>query len=253
MRFYLGTHETSWLGRSGVPLFVSAPRLRRRKRAPRAVSAWALDSGGFSELSKHGRWSVGPNQYADEVMRWADEAGSLDWAAPQDWMCEPVIRAETGLTVEAHQERTIASVLRLRELVRGTHIVPVLQGWAIPDYVACVRRYEAAGIRLQDEPVVGLGTVCRRQGTKEGAAIVRTLASAGIRLHGFGFKLTGLRAVGHLLESSDSLAWSYAARKVPPMPGHTHKSCANCMPFAMAWRGRVVTPRELPAQVELFT
>lgn len=240
MQFFLGTHETSWLARSTVPLFVSAPRLRLRKRAPRASCVWALDSGGFSELSQHGRWTVGAAQYVEEVERWSEEVGPPQWVAPQDWMCEPTIREQTGMTVEEHQARTVASVAELRERIRAVNVIPVLQGWSIADYLSCVRRYEEAGIRLQDEPIVGLGTVCRRQRTREGAAIVRVLSGAGIRLHGFGFKITGLRAVSHLLTSSDSLAWSYAARKDAPLPGCTHANCANCYKYAMKWREKVV-------------
>ena len=49
---YLGTHETSWLSRAGVPLFISHRRLERiRTSLPMAAAPWALDSGGFSEIS----------------------------------------------------------------------------------------------------------------------------------------------------------------------------------------------------------
>ena len=85
MTFYLGTHEPSWLARpefAAVPLFVSARRLRRLKRLPRAGPAgWALDSGGFSEISLYGRWQTSPEQYAREVRRWHDEVGGLAFAA----------------------------------------------------------------------------------------------------------------------------------------------------------------------------
>ena len=45
---------------------------------------------------------------------------------------------------------------------------------------------------------------------------------------------------GHALASADSLAWSYDARRRPPLPGHTHKNCANCQPYALTWRTRVL-------------
>jgi hypothetical protein len=50
------------------------------------------------------------------VRRYRDEIGSLDWAAPQDWMCEPFILAKTGLSVREHLRRTVADYLRLTEL-----------------------------------------------------------------------------------------------------------------------------------------
>lgn len=58
------------------------------------------------------------------------------------------------------------------------------------------------------------------------------------QVHGFGFKITGLQSVGNLLTSSDSLAWSYHARREPPLPECVgrHKNCANCPIFALEWR-----------------
>jgi len=39
--------------------------------------------------------------------------------------------------------------------------MPVLQGWAAPgDYCRCADLYDKAGVRLEDYPVVGLGSVC---------------------------------------------------------------------------------------------
>jgi hypothetical protein len=255
--FYLGTHQPHWLGRCDVPLFVSYTRLRGRKRLPRARCRWALDSGGFTELTRHGRWTVPASEYAKAVLRLADETGGLDWVAPQNWMCEPAIRERTGLSVEDHQTRPIASVLELRALLGPrVHVIPVLQGWLWSDYLDHVGAYTRAGFELREEPVVGLGTVCRRQGTKQAAQIVSSIAAWGIRLHGFGVKTTGLQRFGHLLASSDSMAWSYGARKRPPLPGHTHQNCANCLEYALQWRARLLAPgkqqRAHSSQSDLF-
>lgn len=50
--------------------------------------------------------------------------------------------------------------------------MPVLQGWTRGDYEQCVTLYEAAGVNLSQEPRVGVGSICRRQGTPEVAEIV---------------------------------------------------------------------------------
>ena len=60
VEFYLGTHQPGWLSWATVPLFVSDRRLRRYRRLPKARTRWALDSGGFTELSTHGSWDHGP-------------------------------------------------------------------------------------------------------------------------------------------------------------------------------------------------
>lgn len=235
MRFYLGTHRPHWLELTNVPLFVSRNTLTGRKTLPRARAQWALDSGAFTELRDHGRWRIGPAEYVAEVRRY-QQIGGLEWVAPQDWMCEPFILAKTGLTVAQHQQRTVDNFLRLRADL-GPLVIPVLQGWRWVDYHLCWDKYSRAGVDLEAEPLVGLGSVCRRQNTQEAALIVRSLAP--LKLHGFGIKLTGLEVFGHALASADSMAWSYRARNDHPMRGHTHKSCANCLEWALRWAERV--------------
>ena len=242
MLFYLGTHHPHWLSRTGVPLFVSAPALRLRKSLGRSVGRWALDSGGFTELDKHGRWTVSPWQYAMEARRWAAWAGRKpDWCAPQDWMCEERILAKTGLSVREHQERTIHSVIDLRNLEPDFLWVPVLQGWTMMDYLEHVKMYARAGIDLTREKLVGLGSVCRRQGTAMVEELIRKLCAMGLKLHGFGLKTKGLENIAGFLDSSDSLSWSFTARRRKiRLPGHPHINCANCLEYALQWRGEIM-------------
>jgi hypothetical protein len=241
MRFWLGTHEVSWLARPDAPpLFISRRRLARQKKWPRAVVAWALDSGGFTELNKFGRWQTSAAQYVAEVRRCRDEVGGMEWAAIQDWMCEPFVLAKTGLSVAEHQCRTVASYGGLLSLAPEIPWTPVLQGWEYGDYWQCLELYDRAGHDLRRLPVVGLGSVCRRQDTGMAADLIRDLKAAGIRVHGFGFKFGGVVKCAANLESADSLAWSFNARKNPPMPGCRHSSCANCFRWAVRWRDRLV-------------
>ncbi len=229
MKFFLGTHQVDWLARSTRSLFISAVRLRQRKRLPAARSTWALDSGGFSELSKFGHWRTGAKQYAQEVKLWSEKIGNLEWAAIQDHMCEPFILKKTGRSLLQHQEATVQSYLDLKSLAPEIPWAPVLQGFELGDYLRCVELYLKAGISLRAESIVGVGSICRRQGTVEAVHILTKLAGLGLKLHGFGFKSLGLRRVSHLLASSDSMAWSFHARKNPQkrLAGCTHKTCAN--------------------------
>jgi hypothetical protein len=241
MVFYLGAHQPQWLWRAGFPLFVSHRQLTQRRHLRPASCRWALDSGGFTELSMHGKWVTRADDYAAAVTTYAEQIGRLEFAAPQDWMCEPFMIERTGLSVREHQERTVASYLELRRLAPGLPFIPVLQGWHLADYLHCVSLYAAAGIDLARLPLTGLGSVCRRQSTGEIAAIVTALARLDIKLHGFGVKTGGLHQYGHLLASADSMAWSYAARRRPPLPGCTsHKNCANCLTYATRWRTRTL-------------
>lgn len=240
MRFYLGTHRPAWLGRVGVPLFVSHRTLRDYRTLPQASGPWSLDSGGFTELSTFGEWRTTADEYIVAATRYRDEIGKMDFAAPRDWMCEPWITEKTGLTVEEHQKRTVYDFLDLTSR-SDVPFIPVLQGWDEGDYMRCVEMYDAAGVDLRNYAVVGIGSVCRRQGSDEITRILARVAAAGIRLHGFGLKKGGLTSAAPFLASADSMAWSFGARYEPALPGHTHKTCANCMEFALRWRDRIIT------------
>ena len=265
MIFHLGTHEPSWLANplfADVSLFVARQRFERcKRRLPRAVGSWCLDSGGFTELQKHGRWTVTPREYVAEVRRFRDEIGGLLWAAPQDWMCEPWVLsggrppgsrecfAGTYLTVVEHLRRTVENFVELRALAPELPFIPVLQGWTLGDYLDCAELYERAGVDLREEQLVGVGTMCRRQNTIRAGMILAHLASEGLRLHGFGLKTEGIRLYGEHLASADSLAWSDHATHHPPLDGHDrpgpgrrtgHRHCNNCPEFALEWRGRVL-------------
>jgi hypothetical protein len=191
-----------------------------------------------------GRWLLSPEDYAASVSVYRDRIGLLDFAAPQDWMCEPFIIERTGLSVREHQERTVANYLELRSIAPDLPFIPVLQGWALTDYLRCADLYRQAGVDLAAAPRVGLGSVCRRQSTTEIATFISVLSDLTLSLHGFGVKIGGLSRYGHLLASADSMAWSYAARRQPPLPGCTgHKNCANCLVYATRWRDKVMACR----------
>jgi len=244
LTFYLGSHHSAWLAFADVPLFISHRRLAARRNLPRAATAWALDSGGFTELDTCGRWRVTETSYLHSIARYHHEIGRLRWCAPQDWMCEPRILARTGLTVRDHQRRTVDSVLSLRTAHPPVPVIPVLQGWTIADYLRCAELYETAGIDLRAEPIVGVGSVCRRQATREIETLVTALGpdGLGLRLHGFGVSLAGSRRYGRSLASADSLAWSYAARRQRnPLNGCRHRSCQNCYRFARAFYDRAAS------------
>lgn len=240
MKFYLGTHRPQWLWSLDIPLFVSRrtmSKLGKKWWHETPTCPWALDSGGFTELSMFGEWTMSAKEYALELRRY-ESVGKMAWAAPQDWMCEPWILNKTGLTVTEHQKKTVYNYIALKEL--GANVIPVLQGWTLDDYRRCADLYHDEGVDLRAEHTVGLGSVCRRQATDEIGEIVRWAHANDIRCHGFGVKSAGLRKYGDFLVSADSLAWSYTGRynKDPECP---KLNCANCLHFALSWREKVLS------------
>ncbi len=242
--FYLGTHEVSFLEKTDVPLFLSHLRLKGRKTFPRARGIFAVDSGGYMQLSKQGCWTFTAEEYVAKVKRYRDEIGGLQWAATMDWMCEADVLKKTGLSVPEHQARTVASYLELKELAPEIPWAPVLQGWTMGDYYDCWELYEKAGVNLRAQPIVPVGTMCRRQATIQASLTLSSLADDGLRIHALGYKTEGLRFVAKQVTSADSLAWSLNASKNWPIPGHTHKHCNNCLEWALDWRERLLSSLE---------
>jgi hypothetical protein len=155
-------------------------------------------------------------------------------------MCEPPALARTGLTVRQHQTLTTANYLALRDLAPAAPWLPILQGWEPDQYAVHAAQYQRAGVDLAGLPTVGLGSVCRRQDARTLGPILDALP--GLRLHGFGLKTTALREFSERLASTDSMAWSYDARRGARHPDCAHRTCANCFRYALHWRQRLPLP-----------
>jgi hypothetical protein len=262
--FYTGAHHPHWLTRSPVPLFLSATTLARYRTSGDAWpvrgtsgARWAGDSGAYAALmlaaDREGHpWSADYETYGGMWARLADEIGRPpDFIAVQDWPCEPGVRARTGLTVREHQEATVESYLQLLEGFPWLPWLPILQGWQPHEHVKHHAMYRSAGVDLTGR-LVGVGSICRRGSQRGILAVLDALAPLGMRLHGFGVSINGLRLAGHLLASSDSQAHSAVARRerirlagcrhlsMPDQHGVRRPSdCRNCFRWAIAYRDRI--------------
>lgn len=257
--FYVGV-KPHLMAHTSVPVMVSDVNLRDRDKLPRANGPVRIDSEGFMQLQRHGRWIRTPAQYAGDVRRYQDWFGPLFHGAfAQDWMCEDAIIhggtfkkqkfVGTGLSVKEHLHRTVGNYLDLMSIDDTLDIHPVIQGRRIPHYEYCISLYDKAGIDLRQLPVVGIGSVCRIQATPEAVGIVRHVASivGPGRLHGFGIKTEGLREVGDVLGGADSFAWGVDGMHTEPgcdfrLPRSRgpHKHEGNCLRFMLEWRQDVI-------------
>lgn len=212
MRFFVGLHQPSDALHFAAA-FISIHRIRNRKAALR-IADWILDSGAFSTILMHGGYPEPVEVYAEQIRRWKGN-GNLLAAVSQDYMCEPAMLERTGLTVADHQRLTIERYDALLRCETGCYIMPVLQGYAPEEYVSHIRQY---GDRLAPGAWVGVGSVCKRNSSPEKILDVLLAIKRerpDLRLHGFGLKLTALAngIIRQLLETADSMAWSFAARK----------------------------------------
>jgi len=218
--FFTGMHQPHHAAH--VPAaFISVNRLRHRRSAfPTPLGGWGLDSGAFTTVNKHGGYPDSPVSYALEADHWVRLVPGCRFVVSQDYMCEPFVLRRTGLTVREHQRLTIEryDALRTAWALLGndgaTPILPVLQGFLPHEYVEHLQAY---GDRLPQDAWVGVGSVCKRQGSPRALLAVLVAIKAkrpDLRLHGFGVKATALQNPGvrALLYSADSMAWSFAAR-----------------------------------------
>lgn len=262
--FFPGLHVPAHASRF-PRCMVSVARLRARKSdfAPRD---WIMDSGAFSEISAHGRYTSTPAEYAEQVRRWS-RCGNLLAAVAQDYMCEPHVQSKAwgphrarpragynssteavgyNIALSAHRYVLLLEAFEFRPPV---HIMPVLQGWVPQDYVHALTQYGPHV--LTHGAWVGVGSVCRRNGkVSEVEAILLAIyrARPDLRLHGFGLKIAALRSgtVSRLLHSSDSMAWSHQAR-------HEGRN-QNCWTEAAAYTEKVgaIRPGEPAYQESIF-
>lgn len=213
MRFFTGVDNPTH-ARCLPTVMVSANALRRRKSAMQ-VNDWIMDSGAFTTVTKHGGYPHPVDEYAAVIRRFAG-SGNLLVAVAQDYMCEPFALAATGLTIADHQRLTVERYDDLMACDRaGVPIMPVLQGQDADDYLAHLCSY---GERLTEGMWVGVGSVCKRNTNPESIVEILEVIHAerpDLKLHGFGVKVTALKnpRVRQLFHSTDSMAWSFAARR----------------------------------------
>jgi hypothetical protein len=235
--FFTGMHRPSKAGQ--LERCMVSLNVLEGRRSGFAVNDWILDSGAFTRLAT-GRGHAPVAEYAEAVNRWG-RCGNLLAAVAQDYMCEPAILEVTGLTVADHQRLTLDRYDELLPLT-SPYILPVLQGFEPSEYVAHLAAY---GNRLGDGQWVGVGSICKRNGTPASiVAVLRAIKNErpDLQLHAFGIKKTALKveAVNNLIYSCDSMAWSYNARK--------NNRDANAVEEAVRYANAVAN---IPIQLEL--
>lgn len=212
MIFYPGLHQPAD-ARHFERACISVKRLAKRKKP--LMCRILLDSGAFTELAAHGCYRSTVAAYANEIRRlhWWGIA-DIEAAVTQDYMCEAFMLAKTGLTIADHQRLTIERYDALVDERLPVPVMPVLQGYEPSDYV---RHLAAYGDRLMPGMWVGVGSVCKRNARPDQVRAVLAAIHAArpdLSLHGFGLKRTALEddAIREMLDSADSMAWSFAAR-----------------------------------------
>lgn len=212
--FYWGT--TSGSGQKALRKLeepnVMLPHITHNNRRWDGVESLFADSGGYSVFADHGY-----TDYPDSLsayLDWVDEQDAAAFAT-RDYPCERAARDATGGSVADHQRWTTQNALACLDAADARGLtaspVPVVQGWAVSDYLDHVDALADHGI-LSAVDTIGIGSVCRRGEADRIRRIIAAVTDAipsGLGVHAFGVKRDILRdaATRDRLTSVDSCAW----------------------------------------------
>lgn len=162
-----------------------------------------LDMGGFTALNRWGRYPFTVGNAMNLVAYLAP-----DFYATMDYPCEPEINRLDGLSSNRERiELTVQNaqaMAEMEEMVPGSIMVPVIQGYTLEEYKYCIDLYREAGL-IRD--YMAVGSMCRRINSAELHTLIPEIAKYAARagctkLHFFGLKLSPA------LEDLDQYIWS---------------------------------------------
>jgi len=163
-----------------------------------------LDSGAFGCAFYDGGYTYNCEEYLEIVGK-----VKPTWWATMDYPCEPTILP--AMSINERIEKTIENTQTLRAAPFGGFL-PVIQGWEIEDYLYCAERMKKENLI---QPVMAIGSICRRGSQAEVVAVVSALQRAlpEVKFHAFGTKISTLNynngEILNYLESLDTAAWQF--------------------------------------------
>lgn len=169
-----------------------------------------VDCGGYSFMMNKGEY--GPlGDYVEYLRRWQP-----DYYALRDYPCEPDVLDEHNAHVRQHQLKTTDAHVEMLDAVGDLdgQAVAVVQGWDVEDYLFHIDHLREHGVPLE---TVAIGSVCRRNAEQDIERVIRAVREElpDAHLHAFGVKTSVFKhtSARQLLDSADSLAYSYASMK----------------------------------------
>lgn len=212
-RFFCGVDFWQLIPHAGDCLMNYGTIRRKKIKIIPATGKFLLDSGGFTEIFRFGKYTFTSQEYLDYI-----STHQIDHFATMDYPCEPVVLAKTGMSIKEHIVLTVESNL---ELMDHPKVVPVIQGYKVDDYLLCCDLIKDYGCQ---KPFMAVGTLCKRTKVADALAILGAIKGEfpNSDLHAFGLKKNFLPKVKDLIYSSDSIAWFYFQRggfpkKIPAM------------------------------------
>lgn len=114
VKFYIGIPGPYWITKMTFPFMISRRSFRSRKKGCVSNQDYAIDSGGFSELSINGKWEITEKEYVGKIRYFISLIEKVpNFISQMDWMCEPHVISKTGLSVKRHQINTVENYIRI--------------------------------------------------------------------------------------------------------------------------------------------
>lgn len=175
------------------------------KKFPKKCGLKWLDSGGYLALLKWGHYPFSVVNYANLVI-----VLQPDFYATMDLACEPSLICNSVIdSVNNRIKMTVKNAVALGEYenqLPGT-MVPVIQGYTLPEYLSCIDlHYQNGTIR----DYMAIGSMCRRISNKELHSLIPGIYqhakdAGATKLHFFGLKLSpNLLDLSEFIWSQDS-------------------------------------------------
>jgi len=172
-----------------------------------------LDSGGFSFFTKYSDYPFTVREY----VKWICEMqkvnnGKVKYAAIMDYPCEPSINRKAFKTNKERIEKTVENAIKCFENEIPAKWIPVLQGYALDEYIFCLDLYKEHGI-LTD--YIAIGSMCKRSNISEIVKIVYEIKKVYRgKIHVFGLTIKALRNVAlfNLIHSCDTIGYTFACK-----------------------------------------
>jgi hypothetical protein len=212
-KFFCGVDFKELIPYAGDVLMNYGTIRRKKIKIVPSLHTFFLDSGGFTEIFRFGKYTFSSAEYYEYILN-----HDIDHFATMDYPCEPIVLQKTGKTVNEHIVMTVESNL---DLMDCAGVVPVIQGYAVDDYIYCCDLINDYG---GEKPLMAIGTMCKRTKVADAIAILQAVSKEfpHSQFHAFGLKKNFLPKVKDMIYSSDSIAWFYFQRggfpkKIPAM------------------------------------
>ena len=190
---------------------------RKKIEYPKNRNKLMIDSGAYDLLIREGNedFPFTPKEYAESIKSMKIKP---DYVVSMDYLCNPEDRSNNKKLII----KTIKNAEILKKEFKNENeltFTPVVQGYYTDEYLYCLKEMLKKKI-IQNGSYIGIGSLAVRKKIKETQTIIKTVFNhlksriTDFKIHCFGINMLVIRKreVFNIIDSIDSLAWTYPYR-----------------------------------------